>query len=359
MLIIKQAKQALLAVIAVSALLAAPVTRADTFNLRIGSGHPSGPSVYVREVEKFFVPEVTKRVKERTGHTVTFTQAYGGTIAKPHETLTAVQNGLLDIGAFCYCFESSRMFVNNFPYWVPFGPTSSVMAAKAARKVYDEFPQLSQSLEKYDQKLLGLSGWDNYHLGTTFAWDKLSDMKGKKIGAAGPNLPWLEGSGAVGVSTTLPEVYNAMKSGIFEGIIMFPSGFAGFKFYEPAPNFKMVNFGATTVNAVTINLRTWNKLPKEVQAILAEVGREYEIRGAQALDDSNAAGLEQLKKVGAKLTEMSPDARRNWAEGLKDWPNKMAKEADKRGAPGSAVMKAYLRHLKAEGWKPTVDYVIQ
>lgn len=353
-------KHALLAVITTGALLAAPASQADTYNLRIGSGHPSGPSVYVREVEKFFVPEVSKRVKERTGHTVTFTQAYGGTIAKPHETLAAVQNGLLDIGAFCYCFEVSRMFVNNFPYWVPFGPTSAVMAAKATRKVYDEFPQLSQTLDqKYGQKLLGLGGWDNYHLGTTFAWDKLSDLKGKKIGAAGPNLPWLEGSGAVGVSTTLPEAYNAMKSGIYDGIIMFPSAYAGFKFYEPATHFKLVGFGAVSVNAITINLRTWNKLPKEVQAIFAEVGREYEVREAQALDDSNAAGLEQLRKAGTKITEVSPEARRDWAEGLKGWPNKMAKEADKGGMPGSAIMKAYLRHLKEAGWKPTVDYVIQ
>ena len=74
------------------------VAYADNFTLRIGSGHPSGPTVYVTEMEKFFVPEVTKRVKARTSHTVNFVEAWGGTVAKVNETLSAVESGLLDIG---------------------------------------------------------------------------------------------------------------------------------------------------------------------------------------------------------------------------------------------------------------------
>ena len=41
--------------------LAAPLS-ADTFTLRVGSGHPNGPAVYVTDTAKFFVPEVVSRV---------------------------------------------------------------------------------------------------------------------------------------------------------------------------------------------------------------------------------------------------------------------------------------------------------
>lgn len=347
--------------ILMTVLIAAPLAlHAESFTLRIGSGHPSAPLVYVNELEKFFVPEVSKRVKERTKHTVSFTEAYGGSIAKVNETVAAVESGILDLGAMCFCFEPSRLFVHSFPYWVPFGPTSAMPALKAARKTYDEFPQLAQVFEqRYQQKLLALSGYDNYHLGTTFHWDKLTDLKGRKIGAAGPNLPWLQGSGAVGVSTTLPEAYNAMKSGIYEGLIMFPSSYAGFKFYEPAPHYKLVSFGAVMVNGLTISLRTWKRLPKEVQSIVAEVAREYENRQAVVLDKSNDSGLERLKAGGAKITKVSDEARREWAEGIKDWPNKMAKDADQTGFPGSQIMRAYIRNLKAEGWTPPAEYVIK
>ena len=341
-------------------MLVAGAAGAEAFKLRIGSGHPSAPTVYVNEMEKFFVPEVVKRVKERTGHAITFTEAYGGSVAKVNEIVTAVESGLLDIGGFCVCFEVPRLPLNNFPYWVPFGPGSAAAAGRATRKVYDEFPELTAALEKkHGQKLLGLGGVDNYHLGTTFAWEKLTDMKGRKIGAAGINLPWLQGSDAVGVSTTLPEAYNSLKSGVFEGIIMSPSLYLGFKFYEPAPNFKLVSLGATRIHALTMNLTSLNKLPKEVQAILIEVGREYEVRVGELLDKSNAEGLAKLRAAGTKITEISADARRAWADGLKEWPNKMAKDADKAGLPGSAVLKAYIRNLKAEGWAPPVEYPVQ
>ena len=81
------------------------------------------------------------------------------------------------------------------PYWVPFGPASAEVAIRAARKVYDKFPALTDPLEKkYNQWLLGSGGFDNHHLGSSFAWDKLSELKGKKIGAAGPNLPRTAGA---------------------------------------------------------------------------------------------------------------------------------------------------------------------
>lgn len=339
-------------------LTGAPYALAETYSLRVGSGFPSAPSVFVNEVEKFYVPELIKRVKEKTGHTINVTEAYGGSVAKPNETMAAVESGLLDIGIYCVCFELSRLSLNNFPYWVPFGPARAEVAIAAARKTYDQHPELTAGFKKHRQVLLGLGGFDNYHIGSTFEWDKLSDLKGRKVGAAGPNLPWLQGSGAVGVSTTLPEAYNALKSGIFEGFVMFPSAYNGFKFYEPAPYYKQINLGAVAVIVMTINTSSLNKLPKDVQQIVVDLGREYELRVAKALDESNAQGLERLKTVGARVSELSPAARIEWANGIKDWPNKVTKELDKKSMPASAVLKTYLQNLKQEGWTPVVDYVV-
>lgn len=333
--------------------------QADTFTLRIGSGHPVGATVYVTELHQFFVPEVVKRVKQRTGHEVNFTETYGGSVAKVNETLQAVETGLLDIGGYCMCFEQSKLAAFNFPYWVPFGPKSSVAAVRATRKVYDEFPELSATFEKkHGQKLLALSGYDDYNLGTTFSWDRLSDLKGKKIGAAGPNLPWLQGSGAVGVSSSLPDGYNGLKSGIYSGWIMFPSAYNSFKFYEPAPYYKLVQFGSVMVNAVTINARTWKRLPPNVQAVISEVAREYEQRQAESLDASNKAGLEALAKV-AKVSTLPDKDRTEWAEGLKAWPNSMAQEAKRSGLPTPAILRSYLRHLEEEGHRFPVAYLVK
>jgi len=134
-------------------------THAEDITLRIGAGHPNGPAVYVADTANFFVPEVKKRVAAETEHTIEFVEGYGGAIAGVAETLEAVQNGILDIGAYCMCFEPAKLFLHNFPYYAPFGPQDSQQQMQAVRAVYDKTPWLTDVFEKeYKQVLLGLHG---------------------------------------------------------------------------------------------------------------------------------------------------------------------------------------------------------
>lgn len=324
---------------------------AENFTLRVGSGHPSGPAVYVTLVEEFFVPEVTRRVAEETDHEVTFIEGYGGSIAGVAETLEAVQSGLLDIGAYCFCFEPSKLFLHNFPYYAPFGPQGSTTAMENARAVYDANPWLTEVFtSEYDQELLGLSGWDNYHLGTTMEWGEVSDLEGVRIGGAGPNLPWLEYAGAVPVQSTLPDGYMSLQTGVYEGWLMFPSAYLGFRFYEPAPYYTLIGFGPMAVNGLTANSNTMERLPEEVSEIIREVGREYEQRSGPALDEAQEAGLEGLEEEGAIIRELPAETRQQWAESLAEFPRVQATEADDRGMPGTQVLQSYLDIVAESGY---------
>ena len=346
------------AALAISA--TAGAVAADTFTLRIGSGHPNGPSVYVTDVAEFFVPEVTRRVAEETDHEIVFVEGYGGSIAGVAETLEAVENGILDIGAYCICFEPAKLFLHNFPYYAPFGPTDSEQAMRTVRTVYDQVAWLPEQFSsEYDQELLGLHGWDNYHLGTTDPWETVEDLQGVKIGGAGPNLPWLEFAGAVPVQSTLPDGYLSLQTGVYDGWLMFPSAYLGFKFHEPSPNYTQIGFGAMGVNALTMNERSMSRLPEEVQTIIREVGRAYEEQAGASLNAAQQRGLEGLIEAGANVKELPAEARAGWANSLTDFPNQQAKEADGRGMPGSEVMQAYLEAVSADGYDWPVDYVIE
>ena len=335
-------------------------TAEDTITLRIGSGHPNGPAVYVADTANFFVPEVTRRVAEETAHEIEFVEGYGGAIAGVAETLESVQNGILDIGAYCICFEPAKLFLHNFPYYAPFGPQDSVQQMKAARATYDAVPWLTEQFtSEYDQVLLGLHGWDNYHLGTTEPWDTVEDLKGVKVGGAGPNLPWLEYAGAVPVQSTLPDGYLSLQTGVYDGWLMFPSAYLGFKFYEPSPNYTLIGFGAMGVNALTMNQRKFNSLPEDVQKILVEAGRAYEDQAGASLNARQASGLKGLAEVGANIKELGEDARTGWATSLAEFPNRQAKDADGRGMPGTEVMNAYLKAVADTGYSWPYDYTIE
>jgi len=339
--------------------LAAPLA-ADTFTLRIGSGHPNGPAVYVTDTANFFVPEVVRRVAAETDHEIEFVEGYGGAIAGVAETLEAVQNGILDVGAYCICFEPAKLFLHNFPYYAPFGSQDSAQAMTAVRSVYNDVPWLTEQFTKeYKQELLGLHGWDNYHLGTTDPWDSVDDLKGVKIGGAGPNLPWLEFAGAIPVQSTLPDGYLSLQTGVYNGWLMFPSAYLGFKFHEPAPNYTLVGFGAMPVNALTMNSRTMASLPEDVQAIIREVGQAYEDQSGASLNAAQKRGLDGLEAAGANVKSLPADARAGWAESLVGFPQQQATEADSRGMPGSEVLKAYLAAAEAAGVEWPVAYAVE
>jgi len=345
---------------AIGAAMAATPALADSFSLRIGSGHPKGPTPYVNTMSEFFAAEVTRRVAEETDHEVTFIEAYGGAIAGVAETLESVQQGILDVGAFCICFEPSKMFLHNFPYYLAFGPEKSSDAIAAARKVYESNPWLKDvMLDEYGQRFLGLGVWDNYHLGTKEEWETIEDLKGVKVGGAGPNLPWLDYIEAIPVQSTLPEGYLALKTGVYNGWLMVPSAYNGFKFYEPAPYYTLIGFGAMPVIMMTMNEKKFASLPEDVQKIILEVGAEWEERNGAAMDAVQTSGLAALSENGAIIKELPEDVRVAWAQSLAEFPKKQAAEAEGRGLPALDVMQAYIEAAKEVGHDWPVEYQLQ
>lgn len=333
---------------------------ADNFTLRIGAGHPQGPTPYVNTMSDFFAAEVSKRVAEQTDHKVTFIEAYGGSIAGVADTLESVQQGILDIGAFCICFEPSKMFLHNFPYYMAFGPQKSSDAIAAARAVYDSTPWLKEvMLDEYGQRFLGLGVWDNYHLGTKDEWTTIDDLKGVKIGGAGPNLPWLDYIESIPVQSTLPEGYLALKTGVYNGWLMVPSAYNGFKFYEPAPYYKLIGFGAMPVIMMTMNERKLASLPEDVRDIILEVGAEWEEANGAAMDAVQASGLKQLAENGAIIQELPEAVRIEWAQSLAEFPKLQAADAAKRGLPAYEVMQGYIDAAKAVGHTWPVEYQLK
>ena len=155
--------------------------QAEEIKLRIASGHPAA-NTYVNLMQNFFVPEVTKRVAARTSHKVEFIESYGGATVKVADTLEGVQAGIVDIGGYCFCFEPSNLPLHAFQVMLPFGTMSAQNSVKIARSIYDKVPYLSKVFEdKYNQRLLSLIADNGYNLGTTFEWNNVSELKGKKL----------------------------------------------------------------------------------------------------------------------------------------------------------------------------------
>jgi len=349
--------------IAASALLAgslggASTASADDFNFRIASGH--APSVvYAGLMQNYFEPELKKRVEERTDHTVNFVEGYSGSIVKVNETLEGVQDGIVDFGGFCFCFEPSNLPLHAFQVMLPFGPTDSGQSLDTAQAVYDQVPYLTDVFEeKFNQKLLARITDGAYNLGTTFEWDDLADLKDQKIAGAGLNLNWLNYAEVVGVQSSLPDAYTNMSNHVYEGWIMFPSAWVNLKLYEPAPYYTLIGFGAITWHGLTVNLDTWNGLPPEVQEIVIEVAKDFEEEVGSVNVTEYDKYVDTLKGV-TSVNEISPEVRAAWAKALTDWPQSVATELDAQGLPASEVLKLALEAAEDAGYEWPVRYNIK
>lgn len=331
---------------------------AETFNLKVASGHPPAQH-YVDLFQRYLTPQLKARVAARTEHKMNVLELYSGSAIKLPETITALQNGVVDIAGGCYCFHPADLPLHSFPVWMPFGTESPVKSLNIARDVYGVTPELIEIFEeRYNQKLISLLTLDPYELDSRRNITSMADLKGLKVGGAGPNLPWVAGAGAIPVQTTATIAYNSLQTGVYDALIGYVSLTNALKLHEMAPYHIKAGFGAMTWLYVHMSLDTWNKLPPDVQAIVAEVGRDFELVLAQETQERYHERLDKVASEGAEIVTIPDELRNQWAESLKDWPNEKAKEVDALGWPGSEVARRNLEAAERHGHVWPVRYVI-
>lgn len=341
-----------------AAAISVSAANADTFTLRIGSGQPMKPLEPIFKADSYLVPTIQKRVAAETKHKVKFIKLWN-TVSGPFDVLEGVQKGLFDIGLFCACFEPTKAEHMAFHYYVPFVTDDPGTQHKITRQLYKETPAWLATFKKFNQRWLGAGTFSTYGLGTKFKWSKMSDLKGKKIGGAGLNLPWMKLSGATVVQTSLNESYNSLQSGVYEGLVIFPTAWLGFKLNEPAKVYTIVGWGATTLYQMTMNEKTYQRLPREVQNIINEEKEKWMVETYLESTKRYGASVAKLKATGTTIQTLPFAERKKMAAALDSWSNEKAKKFDGQGLPGSKTFKRYMAIAEANGIKLPHKYNIK
>ena len=347
--------------LAVGSFMGATTANADhTITIRIGSGHPP-TVVYAGLMKNFFQPELKKAIEAKTSHKVKYIEGYSGSIVKVFDVFEGVQNGVLDIGGFCYCFEASKLPMHAFQIMFPFGTMDPVQSVAIANIIYKKFPSLKQRFQKYNQTLLAIIGDGGYNLGTNFPWKTTADLKGHKILGAGLNLNWMKQAnmGIIPVTDGLPGWYQKIKTGVAEGGIMFPSAWGPvFKLHEVGKYYTTIGFGSITWHGLTANNRFWNGLPADVKKIVQEVADLYSVQTGTFNKKGYKKDMDWLRK-NITVTDLPASVRLDWAKKLAHWPQKHADELEKKGFPAKAILNATLDAAEKVGYKWPVRYVIK
>jgi len=346
-----------LATTAVMGATSAPVNAAETINMIAIDGYPDR-SMWVKEFSAFFIPRVNEELEKSGNYSINWQESYGGAIVKPRGVLEGIKLGLGDIGIVTTIFHNSALPSQGISAVTPFIAADARAVAKAVDEIAKEFPSINAEFDAENQVYLATGVvLDTYQMFCKDPVSSLADIEGKKVAGAGYNLRYLEGiEGAAGVRGGLPNFYNMLQTGVVECAMLWPEAAKTFKIAEVAPHMLKADLGAVNSKTVTVNKDVWAKLPDEVKAVLEMVAVEYRDHVAGVAMDRAGASLEAYKSGGGTVVEMSAEARDAWAKSMPNIAIDWAAELDKKGAPGSDMLKAYVAKLKAAGFTPVRDW---
>lgn len=348
-------KGLLAVVVALGGVLAAPISRAETLNVTIVAGHPP-VFRWVKHASQTFIPAVNAAL-EGTGTTITWSEQYGGALAKVGDELEAVEEGLAEIGLVSSLFDPAKLAVQNVTYFTPFVQSDANTVSEWMDELQISNADMRASWEANGLEYLGGAiGIDDYLLMTNFPVTSISDLDGKKIGAPGPAVNWLKGTGAVGVSGNLTTYYNEIKTGVYDGVIVFASAALPGKLHEVAPYITKVGFGAQYAGGLAANKDWYDGLSPEVQQALKDAAVADRLAYHQDLDASVSKFLGIMESQGATVTEVDAAFRSEWAAGMDNVARVWADRLDSEGMAGSGVLSTYMDTMRAAGATPVRDW---
>ncbi|MCP4070267.1 MAG: C4-dicarboxylate ABC transporter permease [Hyphomicrobiales bacterium] len=331
--------------------IASAPSLAETINVTMVAGHPP-VFRWVKHASKTFIPTVNKAL-EGSGYDIKWSEQYGGSLAKVGGALEAVEEGLAEVGLVSSLFEPAKLSLQTVTYFTPFTNRDSTAVSNLIDELHKTTPELRATWEANGLEYLGGAiGIDDYLIMTKFPVNSIADLNGRKIGAPGPAVNWLKGTGAVGVSGNLTTYYNEIKTGVYDGVIVFASAALPGKLHEVAPFITKVGFGAQYAGGIAANKEWFDGQPEVVQKALLKGGEAQRTAYHKDLDASVTKFLGIMESKGATITEVDDAMRKEWVMGMDNVAKGWAAKLDKAGKPGTKVLKTYMDAMRASGQVP-------
>lgn len=180
----------------------------------------------------------------------------------------------------------------------------------------------------------GLAYWDNgFHvMGANKQIRNVKDFQGLKLRIQGSKV--LEATtkawGAIPQVMAFSEVYQALQTGVVDGLENVPSNFWTQKFYEVVKYIAVSHHGHLSY-AVVANKGFWDGLAPDVRAGLEKALAESSAHFDALAKKENDEALEAIKKLGkVEVYNLTPDERKSWVQAVLPVHKEMEKRIGKQ-----------------------------
>lgn len=232
----------------------------------------------------------------------------GGQLYGPKDMHMALAKGSVDMGVLLQPSMLGMVPMLTGAY-LPFG--LNTLDEVAAAYSGESLEIVSKALEKKRIKLIYTSYLNPVQIYSNKRnLTSVDDFKGMRVLSKSPMVTEIFANLGAAPDASIPqtEMYMALKRGVSEASLQGIVGGYFNKVYEVAPYISKVNVSFPVV-FVGMNTKKWDKLPKEAQDTIMNLGKKY-----SAITLAYAKGLGAkiegaLKQAGASVTEFPAEER--------------------------------------------------
>lgn len=286
--------KAFLGTVAAFGLAAAPALAA-TWDL--SSEYPAG-SLQGQTAEFF-----AEAVAEKTDGEIEVTIHHGAALGyKSVENFDAVGDGALQAASSAFVFWTGidPIFqLSSLPFLAP--------TAQDVRDLYElAKPAYEEVLEDNNQMLLLATPWPSSGLWGNKAFTSSEDLDGVKVRTYDvASTETMKNAGAFPIQISWADVPAQLSTNAIDAVLTSPNGGVGVQMWELQSDFTNVNY-ASSLQAIHLNLDTWETLDEAQQAAVREAAAEAEAFGWDLLENATAKDFETMRENGMTVTEEIP-----------------------------------------------------
>jgi len=314
--------------------------------LRVADSLPTSGHWMVENATKFWMEAVTRA----TGGTVTFEYYPSEQLGKVRDMLALTQSGVVDIAYVAPSHLSDNKMSLSSVAELPGSFTTSCQGTLAYWRLATKNGILAENdFAPNGVRPLWSAVMPPYQI--TIAKKKvqsLKDVEGLKLRAVGGALEITTRKlKAVPVRVPSPEIYDSISRGTVDGVILAISSLGSYNLHRLIKYATVdESLGSFVANYVISEAR-WKKLPESVQKAMINAGEEATRRVCAALDRDLQTDIAKFKQQGMVPIHFSAVDKKELQTRMASVQSEWAEEMDKRGKPGSEVLKAFQDALKA------------
>ena len=289
---------------------------------------PPSPTFPCVQMERF-----AQELEARTDGRVKVRTYPGGMLLGATAIYDGVINGTADIGNFAMSYQPGRFPVAealDLPHFFP----DSKTATRALEAVMDEFePQ-----EFKDVVVLSVFTCPPAVLMTTRPVESVADIKGLSIRSSGTGAEMMKRLGGTPVAMPQSDVPDALQKGRVAGVLSSAEVLKDMNYAKDCPNVFAADLGVVSF-AVVMNKRAFDKLPKDIQKIILELGREQSHWTAEYVDKHATEAIAWgIETHNVKLTQPSDADRAELRAAAAPLMEDYVERVKERGVDGRAVL---------------------